>query len=497
MKQKLYLFRLNQYQNAKRIPQHFMRPALFFAFLLSILLLTSCTNDQNTSKKVYIGGQIENPSSEYVIISKNEVDIDTFKLNENNRFGGEINNVEPGLYTFRHPPENQIMYLEPGDSTLVFVNTLDFDESINFSGKGSRESNFLTNMYLLNQKNNELILHYYKVKPEEFARKTDSIRSQRISDLDRLRDNYELSDNFYSLATSSINYEYYDLRERYTFLIEKYYQDYADNIPKDFHDYRKDISFDDKASQDNYVYLNLLDDYLRSKSIENCHELKSKSSDCYDLNSFSNIKDRMEMVDSLIKIESIRNAFLELLSAQGIIYSQDENDIKSIVEMMSKMNYSGKQMDDINQMAMIQTNLLPGKNIGHLKLLNAKGDTTTLGTISRKPIITYHWSLSSQGHHKWEDKIIEDLRFKYPEINFIGINIDKDQFDIWQERINGKLFNPDFEYKLEMIRVKEKLLKNYLNKLLFIKPDGTIIRGDVQINSPELENRILEFISQK
>ncbi len=474
-----------------------MRPVLSLAFLMSVVLLSSCAKDTKSSKNVYIGGQIENPSSEYVIISKNEVDIDTFKLNENNRFGGEINNVEAGLYTFRHPPENQIMYLEPGDSTLIFVNTLEFDESINFSGRGSKESNFLTNMYLLNQKNNDLILHYYKVKPEEFARKTDSIKDQRFSALNKLRDKYGLSDHFYALASSSINYEYYDLRERYTFLIEKYYKDFAENIPEEFHDYRKNISFNDKDSQDNYVYLNFLDDYFRTKSIEDCQSSKNNSSDCYNLNSYANIKKRMTMVDSLIKIESIRNSFLELLSAQGIIYSQDKNNIHSILDMLSTMNYSGKQIEDIKQMAMIQSNLLPGNNIGHLKLINSKKDTVQLQDISKKPIITYNWTLTSQGHHKWENKIIEDLRFKYPEINFIGINIDKDKQDIWQERINSKFYNPKFEYKLEMIRVKEKLLKNYLNKLLFINPDGTIVRGDVQLNSPDLESSILEFISQK
>lgn len=483
--------------NCPRIPSSLMRPIISLAILLSIVVLTSCNDNTETSKKVYVGGQIENPSSDYVIISKNDVDIDTFKLNDKNRFGGNLENIEPGLYVFKHPPENQIMYLEPGDSTMIFVNTLEFDESINFSGKGSKESNFLTEMYLLNQKNNDLILHYYRVKPEEFARKTDSIKEKRMTDLDELRDRYDLSEHFYELASSSINYEYYDLRERYTFLIEKYYPDFAENIPEKFHDYRKDISFNDKDSQDNYVYLNFLDDYFRTKSIENCDQNKIDSKECYNLNSYSNIKNRMKMVDSLIKIESIRNSFLELLAAQGIIYSQDKNNINSILDMLTKMKYSGGQIADIKQMAMIQANLLPGNNIGNLKLLNSKKDTVQLKNISKKPIITYHWSLTSQGHHKWENKIIEDLRFKYPEINFIGINIDKDQLETWQERINNKPYDADFEYKLEMLRVKQNLLKNYLNKLLFISPDGKIIRGDVQLNSPDLESKILEFISQK
>jgi len=243
--------------------------------------------------------------------------------------------------------------------------------------------------------------------------------------------------------------------------------------------------------------LNFLDDYFRSKSIEDCKSKKSSFEECYDLNSYENINSRMKMVDSNIEIASIRNSFLELLAAQGIIYSQNKENINSIVETLKSMNYSGRQLEDIEQMAMIQNNLLPGSNIGHLNLLNSKNEPVMLKDISRKPIITYHWTLSSQGHHKWENNIIDDLRFKYPEINFIGINIDKDQFDIWQNRVAHEVYDQNFEYKLEIISVKQKLLKNYLNKLLFVKADGTIVRGDVQLNSPELENKILEFISQK
>lgn len=113
----------------------------------------------------------------------------------------------------------------------------------------------------------------------------------------------------------------------------------------------------------------------------------------------------------------------------------------------------------------------------------------------KKPIITFHWSLSEQRHHKLAHKIIEDLRFKYPEINFLGINIDKDQNEIWKRVIKNNSYDQDFEYKIEVMRVKESLLKNYLNKMIFMNASGEIIKGDVQLNAPDLETTILEFIS--
>lgn len=466
---------------------------IFIAFILVSIL--SCTQDKNASTDFYIGGQIVNPSSAYVIISKNDIDLDTLYLNEKNQFGSILKNIEAGLYVFKHPPENQIIYMEPGDSTLVWVNTLAFDESINFSGKGSEKSNFLTNLYLLNQQDNDFIVNYYKLEPSVFAQKTDSIRNERQQQLIELDQKHMLTEDFKELANSSIDYEYYDLRERYAFLIRKYYREFVKKIPNDFHEYRKDISFNDEKLQEYYLYLNFIDDYLRTKSLEYCDENNIEDYNCYNLNNPDNIKQRIIIADSLIQNKNIKNIFLDRLAAQGIIYSQTTENIQAILDLLTKINYSGEREADLRQMAMIQKELLPGYNIGGLKMVTIAKDTIQLKDILKKPIITYYWSVNSQGHHQWQHKMIEDLRVKYPEIDFIGINIDKNQFDSWTNVINNNSYDPKFEFQLKRIRVENKLLKNYLNKLIFIEPSGRIARGDAQLNTPDIETKILEFIS--
>ena len=467
-----------------------------FIVFLAILTFLSCKKEKNGLDDVYIGGQIVNPTSEYVILSKNDINLDTLYLNKSNRFGGKLKNIEAGLYVFKHPPENQVMYLEPGDSTLILVNTLAFDESINFSGKGAAKSNFLTNIYLLNQKNNDLILTYYKVEPIEFARKTDSIREMRQQVLDKLNQKEKLSDEFNQLAKNTIDYEYYDLRERYALLIHKYQRDFIGEIPGDFHEYRKNINFNDDKLQDSYVYLNLIDDYIRTRSLEYCNEKNISGDSCFNLMSLENIRRRILMKDSLIQNKNIKNPFLERLAAQAIIFSTDLEEIKSILKLFEEINYDGNALPDLKQMAGIQASLLPGNNIGELKLVQATGETVRLKNISKKPLITFHWSLGEQAHHRSAHRIIQDLRFKYPEINFIGINVDKDQTEIWKRVTKNNSYDPEFEFKLEMMPVKERLLKNYLNKMIFINPSGTIVKGDVQLNAPDLESSILEFISQ-
>ena len=76
--------------------------------------------------------------------------IDTFYLDENNNFFGELKIASEGLFYFTHGYENQYLYLQPNDSLLLRLNTWDFDESIVFSGNGSGKNEFLINLFLQN-----------------------------------------------------------------------------------------------------------------------------------------------------------------------------------------------------------------------------------------------------------------------------------------------------------------------------------------------------------
>ncbi len=186
---------------------------LSFIFgILVLALVIGCKRDTPLSNDMYFGGLIINPTSKFVVLFKKDVVVDTFYLDAKNKFGGKLVGAEKGLYVFKHPPENQVIYLEPGDSTLVLLNTLDFDESLSFSGTGAAKSNFLNNLYLLNQQNNDFILSYFKLDPTDFAHKTDSIKEFRNSQLETWNKRNLFSDEFIGLAQAAINYEYYHFK---------------------------------------------------------------------------------------------------------------------------------------------------------------------------------------------------------------------------------------------------------------------------------------------
>jgi len=437
-----------------------------------------------------------NPYNPYFVLSKDNKTIDTLFLDQNNQFGKKLEDIEPGIYSFKHPPENQIMYLEPGDSVLVWLNTMQFDESLNFSGSGAEKSSFLLDMFLNNERNNNMMLSYYKINPNEFAKITDSIKKSRKNKLKALNEKEKFSKPFLELANNSIDYDFYHLRERYTFLVKKYYNELAQQIPDDFNDFREDLDFNDIQLKEYYGYLNFIDDHLRTRSIERCLDEFDTNSNCFELHSIENISYRINLADSLIEENEIKNIFINRLAIQGLTFSDSAEKIDSILNILEAIEFNGNNLPELKKMANIQKNLLPGNNIGDIPLTNIKDEIVRLEDISNKPIVTYHWSLEAPEHYKWQHAIISNLIQKYPELEFVGINIDEGAKQSWKNTVRAYDMNMKRQYKLSSADININLLKNYLNKLIFLDTDGTIINGEAQLNTPNFERQILEFLNK-
>ena len=466
----------------------------FFLSLCYAFLLTGCNENAPESNSVFIGGQINNPETDYIIISRENETIDTLYLDEKNQFGKEYKNLESGIYSFKHPPESQIMYMEPGDSIMIYLNTLSFDESLNFSGNGAQKSNFLLDMFLKNQRDNDLILSYYKIEPAKFARITDSIKAQRLEYLNKLEEKHEFSDEFLKVARASIDYEYYDLRERYSFLIRKYNPSYAKMIPDDFNAYRSQIDFNNEELQDYYVYTNLIDDYLRSKSIETCTKQHEDHKKCFNINTFRNIERRILLIDSLSDVPALKNEFLDRLTAQAITMAERESRLDSVLNLLERIDYSN--LESARHLAKIQKTYFIGNSIKDVMAENTEGELIKYGDVISRPTITYAWSLYAPAHHRWQHRIIKDLKRKYPELDFLGVNIDLGEREEWLRTLETFEYDKKEEFQIAQRTATKETYKKYLNKVLFVSPDGTIVRGDLQFGSPEFEDEILEFLNK-
>ena len=137
---------------------------MFLRFFLLIVILTSCTNNENT----FFGGKILNPSSDKISLYKNDILIDESIIDSSGNFQIFIDSINSGLFNFYHDPEFQYIILEKNDSLKIRLNTLDFDESLVYTGSGSGKNNFLMDVFLRSEQDEDFINSNLNLKFDEF-----------------------------------------------------------------------------------------------------------------------------------------------------------------------------------------------------------------------------------------------------------------------------------------------------------------------------------------
>ena len=100
--------------------------------LLGLLFLYGCQNSNKKTNTVFIGGDIINPSNNYVVLYDPQDHVDTLYLDSNNKFSHHFSNFNPGIHSFVHGGKHQAMLLEANDSIMMHINTHDFDGSLTY-----------------------------------------------------------------------------------------------------------------------------------------------------------------------------------------------------------------------------------------------------------------------------------------------------------------------------------------------------------------------------
>lgn len=480
----------------KRTGLHIPSRALsVLLLLLSALLFFACGNSSDLPDYAYVGGEILNPTSDHVIIRRNGKVLDTVLLNDQNRFSYKIDSAEQGLYVIQHRPETQNLYLSPGDSLLLRANTLAFDESLHFSGKGNAQNNFMAEMFLLDEENSQLLLSFEKYNPTQFQKIADSIKQERLDKLQKVAQKKKFSDDFISVAKEVIRYENHDLKERYTYLVTKYYKEYAKQFPENFHNYREDVDFNSSEIQCSPGYKRFLENYLINYSLSWCSSSDLDTEDCSSLSDAENVKARIGKAGELVQLPTLRNGLLKKIAVRGIVMAKSREDIMGILKELQDQNLPKEDLEEMKQLGSIQLTYLPGTKPTNMRMLNLDGQYVTLDSVMEKPTVIFLWSAFKEGHIE-EHRLIRQYRKKYPGVDFIGINLDTSEESAWRVAVRNNKYDPDYEYQLAPTSIKNQFFEYYLDKMLFLNASGEVVNGDTFLTSPRFETRILELLNQ-
>lgn len=436
--------------------------------------------------ETYFGGQIINPKDNFVLLLKDDITIDTLYLNSENKFISNYKNLKEGLYSFKHGIEFQYVYLEPNDSVLVRLNTWDFDESVVFSGKGSEKNEFLINTFIQSEKEEKQLFHYFKLEENEFSEKLDSLTKERL----QLLNDFEVSegavsDNFEKLIKTAINYPVYRLKEIYPYFYRKAHNlnEYP-AVSEDFYSFRDDIDLNNTDLISFYPYQNYVISYLYNL----CYQKKDSEISKNNL-TINLLKTIIEEIHS----EDFKNTLLKRVVINDFLKSESsciihQPTLSIFLKNCSNDNYKKQVNQLVDDAKKVENNTI----LLNFEIQSSDHKTHSItDVIKNKNTVIYFWTTQFMST-EYLVKRIKYLKTNYPNVQFIGINMQSSFHEIRSEPFLKK-FDIHQQFRLTKNSTAHSFLTSQYPRIILVNNQGIVTNGFTFLDSNKLHSELAKL----
>jgi len=456
--------------------------AIILAFLLS-----SCKNEfKSDDYTAYFGGEVTNPTSPYVLFCKNSDVIDTIEIDENNRFFVKFDSLSPGLYTFKNEPEYQYVYFDKNDSIMVHINSKDFDESIVFCGRGDEKNNFLMELYLKNEHDKSNLFEIFDYDIPKFNKSIDSTYKLTKKFYTTKKEELKWSDEFDAYAKSALNFHYYSKKELYPVIHKaRTGVDILDSLPNNYYDFRKNIDFNSSDLANFSPYVMYLSNMLNNTGSINYHNHFSD----VDLALKTNIN-KLNIADTLIKNEMVKNTVLNNIAFSYLLEDQNMINNQKFLDIYNKFSTDKSKKNEILKIGNAIQLLKVGNELPEITLIDKNKNLISSTCLAKKKTVIFIWTKNLVSHSIAAHKKITYLKSKYPEYQFIGINLDKNQDD-WNIALSKYKFDGIIELRsndFEDIKSKWAIMK--VHRAIILNSDGKIKTAFTNIFNVDFEKNL-------
>ena len=305
---------------------------MYLRILLILLLFFSCKSDNTT----VFSGKILNNTSDFISIYKDNNMIYESVVDVDGLFNITIDTITSGLYTFYHEPEFQYIIIDENDNLQIRLNTLDFDESLVYTGKGSSKNNFLMDVFLRSENDELEINSKLDLAFDTFKNLVDSLYNKQMNSFKLFKENNILSNSSKEIINTAIIYPY--ISKFHSYIIRN---NIEEEIQKDlFINYQNEISYDLDALAYFKPYIDFL--YLH---IYNNVKIKKDYENSLDFNI-----QRLSYTDKIIKSKLVKSRVLRFHAFGFILQRQDDVKNKTFLKAFFEISKDKKVNEEINNL---------------------------------------------------------------------------------------------------------------------------------------------------
>jgi len=438
----------------------------FLFFGLCQFLSSNTSVDTPTS--AFFGGQIINPSSDYISLYKYDQRIDSLGLNEKNRFSRQYDSIDFGLFKMEHLPENQMLLIEAGDSIWSYANMSDFNASLVFSGPGSAKNNFLMDIYLELEDEISFLSSKYASDSEVFGDIIDSLLQEKRNKWNAFKTQNPLSPLAQKVTQAAYVYPYANRLERYALIRGK------STVKSDstYFEFRQFLEYGEKDLIFFEPYITYLMSYLSQEALDDGKNFLQEKG-----NTTFNIK-RLQLIDQRINHTTLRNILARTVAYEELLNFRNHEYHEAFLKYFMALNTSPLYLSEILGLHQALIQMEPGRKLPVVELENHKGEIVASDTALKGQVtVLYFWSQTQMNHFKRTHERVMRYKKQFPSYRFVGICIQpyNDLVRNYQEIM--KIAPEDQLALVNFEQVSNEWVITLLNKGIILDQNGNILDG--------------------
>ncbi len=427
-----------------------------FNVLFITFLFISCKSENHP---IFFGGKILNKSADKIILNKDNDMVNESSIDENGFFYMKLDSISSGLYNFFLQPEFQYIILEKNDSIYIRLNSLDFDESLVFMGKGASKNNFLMDVFLNFEKNEDILNKSFNESFEEYLKEVDSFLVIQQKKFIEFKSKVKISSFAEKMINNALLYPY--MEKIQSFILRKNISEKLwDNI--DYHN----ISFNDTSLAFFKPYIDFI--YLYTFNIT---RINNKEIDKIDFQI-----DRLNTINELISDDEIKSKLFRFLAFEVLLNNKNIYEKSKFINEFIKISNFESINNEVDELYKNQKRLKPGNIFPQVYFANQNGSILNITTENKTKKVLFFWSYDQNSHLNAIHQKIFKLKPTFFNHKFYSININKSQSKWLDNIISREVINVR---SINFEEMSKKLIIDNLNKIFFLDEKSKIQKIDL------------------
>jgi hypothetical protein len=216
----------------------------------------------------------------------------------------------------------------------------------------------------------------------------------------------------------------------------------------------------------------------------------------YDIKSLDYNLIRLSLIDSLITDEELKNSLLIEAAVEFITKSKNVDTFDPLLQSFMNKCSDSYQQEYVSDLVNSLKSLKPGHSIPQIRITDFNNKEFNLKSVIKRPTVIYFWSTAYRTHIDSHKKA-QELKIKYPEVDFISINVNVENDKLWRKMINQYNYPSNNEYVFVNPKEARNQLAIYpINKVMIVDKDAEIVNAHTNMFYIGFEDELLGLISK-